>query len=251
MKELIKILKEFEKQRNAKSKSHDWNENNVAECFEPYARKILCEGYFLVNGQFIIDIGSIELYYHEEEGSIKDYIMYHTYAKRLHSLFYNDNGKYPYFDFGSFNFHQTGIDVTFENEDERYRASFLIRSYRVLKNESELKTDSIFDAHSTHIYDDMFPYGISFDSAKRTTIEWVQHKGNDFTLGTPLTRKNVAVYLQPDKKDNRVWDGERIISEADFIANRDKYIKVDKNHYYRQDPRQWRFVRSGITEKWN
>lgn len=78
MEKLIKILNEFDERRDDFIKG-DWNENTVAECFYDCAKKILCNGYFLVNNEYIIDLGAIELYYHEEKiNGIKDYKMYHT-----------------------------------------------------------------------------------------------------------------------------------------------------------------------------
>ena len=139
MKGLIEKLEQFDSKRNELQNDGLWNENVVADCFHPCAKEILLGGYFLIDKKYIIDLGSIELYYHEEEGEIKDYIMYHTNDHPSKSRVFNLEGGYPYFEFGSFNLHQSGIDVTFENEDQKYRASFLIRSYRVLKNGESLK----------------------------------------------------------------------------------------------------------------
>jgi hypothetical protein len=133
MEELIKILESFEEKRNQKI-GDTWDADAVKQCFMPCAEKILCKGYFLINGNYIIDIGAIELYYHEEKGNIKDYIMYHTNAHPYKSRMSEFAKGYPYFKPGSFNLHQSGLDVTFENPDinKKYRASFLIRSYRLL-----------------------------------------------------------------------------------------------------------------------
>ena len=169
METLNNILKQFDKNRkNAKQ----WNEDAVAECFKDCAKQILCEGYFLVNGKYIIDLGAIELYYHEEEGNIKDYIMYHINDNKKNKTKIRENdGGLPYFKFGSFNLHQSGIDVTFEKEEKRYRASFLIRSYRVLKTDDGLypeNDNTKYDPHSTHIFDDMFYSGYG-----NTEIVWI------------------------------------------------------------------------------
>ena len=138
MKGLVETLRQFEQKREELIKASKWNEDTVASCFEPCAKEILCNGFFLVNYEFIIDLGAVELYYHEEEGNIKDYIMYHTNAHSSKSKIVELNGGFPYFKFGSFNLHQSGVDVTFENPKEKYRASFLIRSYRVIKKEKDL-----------------------------------------------------------------------------------------------------------------
>lgn len=57
---------------------------------------------------------------------VKDPIMYHR----------NNNfieGEIPYFKLLSFNSHDTGVDITFENEEKKIRASVLIRAYEVLR----------------------------------------------------------------------------------------------------------------------
>ena len=101
MENLIEILKQFDQERT--KRAENWNEASVAESFHPIAENILCNGYFLVNEMYIIDLGAIELYYHEEEGDIKDYIMYHTNEHSSKSKVFELNGGFPYFKFGSFN----------------------------------------------------------------------------------------------------------------------------------------------------
>lgn len=198
MKNLIKILEKFDSQRTETIKSKKWNEKSVAECFLPCAKEILCNGYFFVNGKYIIDIGAIELYYHEEEGDIKDDKMYHInkhLPKNYKEMFKHDGG-YPYFSIGSFNLHQSGVDITFENEKQKYRASFLIRSYRVLMTIEDLGNKNIkYDPHSTHIYDDLLYSGLLLSTNERTTIEWIEYnKGGEIEQ---KPRKNI--------KDDRPW----------------------------------------------
>ena len=193
MNALIKILEEFEQNRSLFLSEGKWNEDAVSICFEPCARKILCNGFFLVNGEYIIDLGAIELYYHEEDGAIKDPKMYHTNAqlpevfkKRLDEypinqlpVFYRElkeNGGYPYFKKGSFNLHQSGIDVTFENNDnmnDKYRASFLIRSYRMFKKDDPDKDNILYDPCSSHLYDDLYYSGL-LSLLGASSIDWVE-----------------------------------------------------------------------------
>ena len=110
-------------------------------------------------------------------------------------MFKYDDG-YPYFTIGSFNLHPSGVDITFENEKKKYRASFLIRSYRVLTNEEELINKEIeYDPYSTHIYDDLFYSGLLLSTNERTKIEWIEYdKGGKIEQ---KTRKNI--------KDSRLW----------------------------------------------
>ena len=238
MEELIEILKEFDSRRDEMKKNVLWNDNAVAECFFPCAEKILLGGYFLINGKYIIDLGCIELYYHEELGFIKDPIMYHTNNHGPYSIHYKSIGKYPYFKMGSFNLHQSGVDITFENPDKEYRASFLIRSYRVFEtNDNERKEDieytlkdvsnPKYNPHSTHIFDDMFPNGIVFGDNPDVKIEWVRcHKGGEIER---CNRMNVYEY----EKDNN----------GEFKKEKDKFVKS-----YVKELKEWGFKRIGMNE---
>lgn len=244
MEKLIKILEKFDTLRDY-YKEHNlvWDESSVAECFKSCAKEILCGGYFLVNNEYIIDLGAIELYYNEEgdgKERIKDPIMYHTNDKNPYSIHYKKIGKYPYFKFGSFNLHQSGVDVTFENPDKEYRASFLIRSYRVIgKGENEplenikSKLNNLsepkFDPHSTHIFDDMFPNGIIFGNNKGVKVEWI-----------------------PCVKEGEIEVCKRINVDEYKKDNQGVYINVDKK-YEKLEPiqhehRNWGFKRIGIKE---
>ena len=236
-KTLIEILKQFE--NNKKNWKGTWNENAVAECFKPCAIDLLCKGYFLVNGKYIIDLGAIELYYHEEKtNGIKDHIMYHT-NEHLAKAELCKKG-YPYFKFGSFNLHQSGIDVTFENPDKEYRASFLIRSYRVIEkgdNETlenvEYKLNNLsepkFDPHSTHIFDDMFPNGIIFGDNKDVKIEWKSYNKCD--------KNNIGLTKRINVKEYENDNGDY---KTDCKGN---FIKTDT-----EEERNWGFKINGIHE---
>ena len=90
------------------------------------AKYFLCGGYVNVRNQYHIYIKTVEFYYHEEEGEIKDPIMYHRNN-------YFVQGAIPYFTPLSFNSHDTGVDITFENAEKKIRASVLIRAYEVFK----------------------------------------------------------------------------------------------------------------------
>lgn len=113
------------------------------------------KGYFLVNETKRVYICDVEFYYHEEkEGGVKDWIMYH----RDNHPNNNDRKTVAYFKPGQFNAHTSGIDITFENEDQEYRAGMLIRGFKVVTEplaESSLgNNDSIFkyDSRSTYFY---------------------------------------------------------------------------------------------------
>lgn len=220
MESLKKILEKFDENRKEALKNNkEWNSKSIdekykaiAEWFRPCAKKILCDGYFLINNEYIVDLGAIELYYHEEDGAIKDPKMYHTndkipkvFKKRLEEnpidqlpIFYKelkDNGGYPYFEKGSFNLHQSGIDVTFENGDnknDKYRASFLIRSYRMLKKEDINNKAVFYDPCSSHLYDDLYNAGLLYWGNNKMSVQWV--KNNEFKKeidDDPCPRRNL------------------------------------------------------------
>lgn len=276
MEKLKRKLETFYEDRNKKlASTEQWDANAVAECFVDIAKYVLLNGYFLVNETYIIDIGAIELYYHEEDkigqdgkvakrGQIKDHIMYHTNEHPSKSEVFKLNNGYPYFEIGSFNLHQSGVDVTFENEEEKYRASFLIRSYRVFNKNEENKVYDLscpFDKCSTHIYDDMFYGGIPFDTMNKTTIEWIEldsYKKEDIER---WPRTNVAEYRLNDKnkyeKDDFAYNSTNMIAKKDYDAaikeanenkSHPKYFKYGTDKYYKQDMRLWQFKRKDIKE---
>lgn len=241
---LNKILKGFDDRRTEMINKNEkvWDADAVAECFEPCAKEILLNGYFLINNEYIIDLGSIELYYHEEAGPIKDYIMYHRKERITSRIKEFNDGNLPYFDFGSINLHQSGVDVTFENGEKEYRASFLIRSYRVLRKSDDIANDIMpFDPHSTHIFDDMFFNGISFNEEKKTTIEWIKlDRGKGvFNKVDQFPRQNVAKYTQ---------NMEKVEVAKDENVQRKEILRINGINYKR-DMRPWQFKRLNINEK--
>lgn len=262
MEKLIEILKEFEINRKSQKESGEWNHNTVANCFKPCAEKILCSGYFLINGKYIIDLGAIELYYHEEDGDIKDYIMYHTNEHPSKSRMYElNNNRHPYFKFGSLNMHQSGIDVTFENSDtpnDKYRASFLIRSYRLLVTQDgnyPLNDNTEYDPYSTHIFDDIFYEGISLGNIK---IEWKEKNKEGEIEDSP--RRRVSMYYRKNNKLEKltkdVLDRNNmcLIFDKGLAIEGDCSEKYDKTFIssrktYIQDPRRWQFKLKNIKEK--
>ena len=95
---LEESLKEFQ--------GADGVEDNLSVQFELLARKLLCGGHFEISccGHLIrrVYLHTIEFYYHEEYGPVKDYIVYHR----------NPEGKdivLPPFPIGSLNAHQSAL----------------------------------------------------------------------------------------------------------------------------------------------
>ena len=101
--------------------------------FETLTKKLIYGGYIRVRNEYAIFITTVEFYYHEEDGMIKDPIVYHRNAM-FEVQEKNQEPRMievPYFPIMTFNAHQSGIDITFENEELKYRASALIREYVV------------------------------------------------------------------------------------------------------------------------
>ncbi len=147
MKTLSTLLNEFD----GRHKSED----QLTECFKEIAETAINGGHFLINGKIKIRIAEVEFYFHSEndnESNIHDWGMYHR-GKDL-----------DYFTVGSLHPHRSGIDVTFERE-KSYRASFLIRKYRIDDDKEIITTPS-------YLGEDMFGYTgcICGDGPK---IQWV------------------------------------------------------------------------------
>lgn len=236
MKQLKDILKTFRDKRTDYLNLHTWatmTENNrvnaVAEWAEPVAKKIINEGYFRIGNHHCIRVDILELYYNEEaEEGLKDPIMYHTNDRIPKHL--KDAGIYdlPYFDAGSFNLHTSGIDITFENPDERYRASFLIRGFSVFKfNGDEVMFLNKNNGCSTKIYDFFFPNGTSAEALQH--IHWEPYDWKNGFL-KPAGRQNVLQYA----KDSTT--GKYILNEngESFKKKEDKPNKCT---------RPWQFKR--------
>lgn len=180
----------------------------------PVANKILHTGYFQVDDLYRIYPTVLELYYHEEsDDGLEDPIMYHTDARCPSYL-----GEYPYFRPGSFHLHTSGIDITFEKEGE-YRASFLIREFRVA--DASGKTIVENDDKSTHLFDYMFPYGVSEESLSRISWESIPHAEaipDADMLSRRSTRKNVYKYVKGDNgryKTNVTKSGNRYFEKIE------------------------------------
>lgn len=100
------------------------SDKKLTERMKELAKVFLFGGYIKIREEYCIYLRTVEFYYHEEDGEEKDPIMYHRNN-------YHVDGEIPYFKPLSFNSHDTGVDITFENEEKHIRASVLIRAYEV------------------------------------------------------------------------------------------------------------------------
>lgn len=201
------------------------SEESITNEFTELSKKILYGGHFRIKkteGTKNIYPEVIEFYYHEENGSLKDPIMYHT---NLHAP---KGTAFPYYKLGRLNLHQSGIDVTFENETMEYRASFLIRAYSVDNGEIEKR--------STYLYDAMF------DMSLPITIEWVPDEiPNDIKEKTlkGSWRQNVAKYEKEKGSYIKMEATNTDSDETTFSYNGKKYVKCT---------RMWRFEKGEFEQ---
>lgn len=144
------------------------DEKQLDKPFKLLARKLLYGGHFEVSccGKLLrsVFIHTVEFYYHEEIGLVKDYIVYHR----------NNDNKDSYlkpFPIGSLNAHQSGIDITFEDwrngDRPKYRAAALIRAFSIKEgNNGEFKTivqprnnmPNDVEFRSTYLYEYLFMF---------------------------------------------------------------------------------------------
>lgn len=219
MNKLIEQLLEFQDSRRNKGVG-------LEKLFEKLAKYLLYGGHFHCSERYDLYITSVEFYYHEEIGDndkrIVDPIMYHRNVK--------DKPVVPYLNVGTLYPHWSGVDITFEDDILQYRASALIRSYRIvqLKPERlELKESDL----STYVYDYLFD-GLSVDK-KETAINWIDDKVilSNCKKVNAYKRKNVNLFKYNYEK-----------TEDEPSSKHDnEFIKI-KN---KQDSRRWRFVREG------
>ena len=208
---LEELIKDF--RLDSEERRNCINDNKVPESFKNIAQCIL-------SGRFEVREGNVpirkvyptcvEIYYHEEsddEDAIKDYIVYHR----------NKSGKTPgTFSPGSFNTHQSGIDITFEHQDTNgniVRASALIREYEMVdkryKENSPLfvKNEEV-DNRSTYLYEALFA---DLSIIKGFSIQW-KDGTETIEMAEPTFRKNVLPYNKNthqkntnEKNDGRCW----------------------------------------------
>lgn len=198
--ELSTLLKKF----HGASTSHDALplDSTLNEQFKELARHFICGGYIEVKSGKIcrrIYIDDVEFYYHEEASAaygITDPIVYHR--DHLQPERKKDKTE-TYFRIGQLNLHQSGIDITFENEELHYRASALIRGYRI-------GTDGVSVPFSTHLYDDLFKDMSLMDGIK---VMWVDKESLIRQLDPQAyTRQNVKKYngfAKTEEPCDRPW----------------------------------------------
>ena len=194
------------------------------EQFELLAKKMIFGGFFKVREDYAIFIDTVEFYFYDErsEASINDEIVYHRNGRFDFRNEKNEtmSAELPYFPKMTLHAHWSGIDITFENPKEQYRASALIRRYVVfdIKQKKYIKLDTTnkrdkrdvgrmvfqdepyIDKRSTYLQ--YFLNGFSAD-ADKSTVFW---KGIDI-IGDPRLKDNDHV-RQHAKPNDWAFSGE-------------------------------------------
>lgn len=182
---LLRTLREF--------KGAEGDEANLTSAFVSIAKAAFYSGYFLVNETSKVYITEIEFYYHEDKGLIKDNVKYHrNYGTE----------EFPYFPLGSLHPHKSGVDLTFENQEKGFRASFLIRGYKILDKAGNLlySNKDGKQTRPTYLWDDLFGEA-SFLTGNQISLRWIDESNlNNEELLPPQTRINVN-----DAGSKRFW----------------------------------------------
>lgn len=206
-KSLIDVLKSFDGAQGSKI--------HLKAQFKEIAKHLLHGGYFLVSGAGVepyrVYLHTIEFYYHEEHAEgpkYEDLIVYHRNSK--------NRAPKPAFRIGTLNAHQSGIDITFEDnsnlEDPAYRASALIRCFKVkdLKDEKwgdrefdkpKYKTCPTVEAYPLHLYEYLFMQQVLTD----VCVKWVDIPVTKGAIHTG-PRINVFKYDDSGKSDKKKPD---------------------------------------------
>ena len=215
----------------------DNNEKALDKPFSLIAKKLLLGGYFQIKdkkGNLLrtIKLQTVEFYYHcELEKGIKDYIVYHRNPDDK-SI---EPKELPALPLGSLHTHQSGIDITFEdpnNKSPLYRASALIRACQVIEHTGNL-SNFFFNAYplvenrSTYVYNAFFMGANVLGEDNGIEIQWVDDDTCEDNCNIANHhRQNVGLY-KPDPR---------------LIKN--DYYHRDYNEPFEQDERPWAFTRS-------
>ena len=185
------------------------SEKELTVAFEKLAPHFIYGGYIKVNDVYRVYIRTIEFYYHDERDkpdAIKDPIMYHrNHTKEEIGGPYEE----PYLPHMSIYMHSSGYDITFENEEQEYRASALIREY------------SIYDVEQKE-----FLRLTSKGMFRDERVLYLKYYLNGFSL---------------NGKPSIVWVDDEYCSQKQLLQCARLRTYVVKDGEKTSDKRQWRF----------
>lgn len=159
MTRLESLLNEFEKtglSEYERQSIYD-NKEEPPHTFKQIAKEILDGCFVITSGNESVKVipTDIEIYYHEENGKIKDEIVYH----RNKSKDKKEHENICPFELGTLHNHVSGIDITFEFNSEHgiCRASALIRQFRIVGSKcNETYNMKDFETRPTYLYYALF-----------------------------------------------------------------------------------------------
>ena len=246
-KPLIECLKQFK----GAPAGGDLNSRREAleEDFALLAKKLLYGGHLVLRddkGDEIlkIELRSVEFYYHEEKENlgkteadrIFDWIMYHRNTK--------NNKKKPAYKTGFLNAHVSGIDITFEDNDNldnpKYRASALIRSFYVFKDGKSIIQDKngndAAEDHPTKLYDYLFmevPITAGF------SVKWENNGIKDFSNLALFSAQRINVY----QYDSNGTKDKTKIDDRRWAFSKEKY-KIKHNNNKKDEFKKYNVIQT-------
>ena len=225
--ELIECLKAFD---GVVDIPYNEKEKTLKTPFRALAQKALYGGYFVVkSGNQVLHrvyIHTVEFYYHEEKrGGLRDWIVYHK-----NPLKGEPKDAFP---IGTFNSHQSGVDITFEDQTPdlkcpKYRASFLIRSFKVTTGDNEDYIE--FGKYPDHI------------KSRINDVEFYPTHLYDYLfMQAPITDISISWKDVMPKKYGNVFSGQRI-NVFEYTPNEvGPNEKAPEKNEKKLDARAWAF----------
>lgn len=207
--------------------SHSMDEKKaceeLTEKFREVSKALLYGGYIDVYGKYRIYPTTVEFYFHEENGIVKDWIVYHRNGNER----FEGIDDVPYFPLMSLHTHDSGFDIAFENEKKQYRASVLIRRYAVYDVTNKKFIHLPRPESAEKKYPEWEEYRVlnlkyflnGFSLSAVSSIVWQDdYWGNGRDPKEPEPRQGVHKYIDGEKQpemDDRKWsfsiDGDIIV----------------------------------------
>lgn len=179
---------------------------------------------------------TVEFYFHsEKENGVKDPIVYHRNNNKV-------KGEIPYFPMCTLHAHDSGYDITFENPNEKYRASVLIRAYQVwdVKQNCWLKWDTNDEQFRACQTEDKTPIN--------TQVWYLKYILNGHTIGSGslINWIDSAELIKISANDGK---HRQNVPKYEYIKEERKYEKIIKGYNKKNKPiydpctRLWSFSR--------